>query len=99
MTIQQLTHFQIFNWHDRETYPSLSEAKALFKGTLCGGLRQDSLVFEDQLKVREEAEDAIRQTKGQRFILGSGCVVPITAPHGNLVAATKSVKSLVEGEK
>ena len=83
-SLLRLFDFQIVNWHDRETYPSLAEAKTLFKGTLCGGLRQDTLVLEDQVKVREEAEDAIRQTKGQRFILGTGCVVPITASHGNL---------------
>jgi len=61
-------------------------------------LRQDTLVLEDQAKVarrglcQEEAADAIKQTKSQRFILGTGCVVPITASHGNLVAARKSVR-------
>jgi len=91
--------FQIVNWHDRETYPTLAEAQSLFNGALCGGLRQDTLVLEDQAKVarrglcQEEAADAIKQTKSQRFILGTGCVVPITASHGNLVAARKSVDS------
>ncbi len=84
-------NFQIVNWHDRETYPSLSEAQTLFNGVVCGGLRQDTLVLEDRTKVMEEAQDAIRQTQGRRFILGTGCVVPITAAHGNIVAATKSV--------
>ncbi|MBI5942956.1 MAG: uroporphyrinogen decarboxylase [Chloroflexi bacterium] len=84
--------FQIVNWHDRETFPSLAEAQSLFKGTLCGGLRQDTLVLEEQDKVEGEAADAIQQTKGQRFILGTGCVVPITASHGNLVAARRSVE-------
>ena len=86
--------FQIVNWHDRETYPSLAEAHSLCRGALCGGLRQDTLVFEDQAKVKEEAADAIQQTKGRRFILGTGCVVPITASHGNLVAASGSVDPL-----
>ena len=85
-------NFQIVNWHDRETSPTLAEAGGLFSGVLCGGLRQDTLVLEDQAKVREEAADAIEQTKGRRFILGTGCVVPITASHGNLVAARKSVQ-------
>jgi uroporphyrinogen decarboxylase len=89
----RLFNFQIVNWHDRETYPSLAEAKTLFRGTLCGGLRQDTLVLEDQAKVREEARDAIRQTKGQHFILGTGCVVPITASHGNFMAALDSVRA------
>ena len=86
-------NFQIVNWHDRETYPTLAEAQSLFSGALCGGLRQDTLVLEEQAKVKEEAADAIKQTKSQRFILGTGCVVPITASHGNLLAARKSVDS------
>jgi uroporphyrinogen decarboxylase len=84
--------FHVVNWHDRETYPTLAEAQSLFKGALCGGLRQDTLVLEEQAKVKEEAADAIKQTMGERFILGTGCVVPITASHGNLVAARKSVE-------
>jgi uroporphyrinogen decarboxylase len=91
-SLLRLFNFQIVNWHDRETYPSLSEAQNLFKGTLCGGLRQDTLVFEDQAKVREEAQDAILQTKGIRFILGTGCVVPITASYGNIKTAIESVR-------
>lgn len=91
-SLLRLLNFQIVNWHDRETHPSLAEAHSLFKGVLCGGLRQDTLVLEDQARVKEEAADAIQQTKGQRFILGTGCVVPITASHGNLITARESVE-------
>ncbi|HEY5729596.1 MAG TPA: uroporphyrinogen decarboxylase family protein [Anaerolineales bacterium] len=80
-------NFQIVNWHDRETHPSLSEAQQLFSGVLCGGMRQDTLVYRNQAEVQKEAADAIQQTKGNRFILGTGCVVPIIAPHGNILAA------------
>ncbi len=85
-------NFQIINWHDRETQPNLKEALSLYKGVLCGGLRQDTLVLEDPAKVKEEAQDAHEQTKGERFILGTGCVVPITASHGNLTTARRSVE-------
>lgn len=91
-SLLRLVDFQIVNWHDRETYPSLAEAQSLFRGVLCGGLRQDTLVFEDQAKVRQEAEDAIKQTKSHRFILGTGCVVPVIASHGNIMAAKRSVE-------
>lgn len=80
-------NFPIVNWHDRETFPSLKEAQGLYSGVVCGGMRQDSLVFGDQAEVRNEAADAIQQTDGKRFILGTGCVVPVIASHGNLVAA------------
>jgi uroporphyrinogen decarboxylase len=91
-SLLRLVDFQIVNWHDRETYPSLSEAQSLFKGALCGGLRQDSLTLEYPDQVKREAEDAIKQTNGRRFILGTGCVVPVTASRENYLAARKSVE-------
>lgn len=91
-SLLRLVDFQIVNWHDRETYPSLSEAQSLFKGALCGGISQDSLTLEYPDQVKSEAEDAIKQTNGRRFILGTGCVVPITASHENYMAARKSVE-------
>jgi uroporphyrinogen decarboxylase len=84
--------FQIVNWHDRESHPSLAEAQRLFAGAVCGGMRQDTLVYRDQAQVQEEVADAIRQTSGKRFILGTGCVVPVIASHGNIVIARKSVE-------
>lgn len=84
-------HFQIINWHDRETYPSLLEAQQLYSGVTCGGMRQDTLVYGNQAEVQKEAADAIQQTNGKRFILGTGCVVPIIASHGNLLAARNAV--------
>ncbi|MDQ2693207.1 MAG: uroporphyrinogen decarboxylase [Chloroflexota bacterium] len=84
--------FPIVNWHDRETYPSMKEAQNLFAGVRCGGMRQDTLVYGTPDQVREEAADAIRQTDGKRFILGTGCVVPVIASHGNISAARESVQ-------
>lgn len=81
---------QVINWHDLETKPDLAGGKERFKGAVCGGLRQwDTMVLGDSDKVREEARMAIELTEGKRFILGTGCVVPITAPYGNLMAAAK----------
>jgi uroporphyrinogen decarboxylase len=85
-------HFPIVNWHDRETFPSLAEAQSQFSGIVCGGMRQDTLVYENQAEVQKEASDAIQQTGGKQFILGTGCVVPIIASHGNILAARKSVE-------
>lgn len=80
-------NFPIVNWHDRETSPSLAEAQKQFNGVVCGGMRQDTLVYGNQAEVQKEAADALQQTGGKRFILGTGCVVPVIAPHGNLMAA------------
>ena len=84
---------QVVNWHDRETAPSLAEAKAIFPGALCGGLRRwDTMVLGSPDDVLAEAYDAIDTTDGLRFILGTGCVSPIVSPHGNLIAARAAVE-------
>jgi uroporphyrinogen decarboxylase len=84
--------FPVVNWHDRETFPSLAEAQKQFPGAVCGGMRQDTLVYQNQVQVQKEAADAIQQTGGKRFILGTGCVVPVIASHGNILTARKSVE-------
>jgi uroporphyrinogen decarboxylase len=88
----RLFDFPVINWHDRESRPTLGEAQSLFRGAVCGGIGQDTLVSGDQAQVREEARDAIEQTRGRRFILGTGCVVPYNAPHENIMAARRSVE-------
>ena len=79
---------QVINWHDLETAPSLANGLERFPGAVCGGLRQwDTMVLGTADEVRREAYAALAATRGRRFILGTGCVVPITAPHGNIMAA------------
>jgi len=85
---------QVLNWHDRQTRPSLTEATRLFDGVLCGGLRQwETMVLGEPPQVVAEAKDAIQATGGRKFMLGTGCVVPITAPHGNVLAARQVVEA------
>jgi len=88
---------KIVNWHDRETLPSLKEARKKFDRVVCGGMRQDTLVYGSPADVRAEAWDALVQTNGKRFVLGTGCVVPIIASHGNLMAAREMALSFGKG--
>jgi uroporphyrinogen decarboxylase len=83
---------QVINWHDRETWPTLAEAQSRFGGAVCGGLqRWDVVVRGAPDQVRKQAVDAIAQTGGRRFILGTGCVTPIVAPTSNIHAAREAV--------
>ncbi|HWQ04525.1 MAG TPA: uroporphyrinogen decarboxylase family protein [Longilinea sp.] len=85
---------QVMNWHDRSTQPNLADGLKRFPGTVCGGLRRiESMILGTPEAIQAEAEDAIDQTDGLRFILGTGCVVPITAPYGNLLAARNAVEN------
>lgn len=91
-SLLRLMNFQIVNWHDRETYPALSEAKSLYRGVACGGIRQETLYSGNPAQVKEEAVNAIQQTKGKRFILGTGCVVYYQSAHENIMAAIESTR-------
>lgn len=84
----------VINWHDRETPPSLTEGQKKFRegGAVCGGMRQwATMVLGTPEQARTEARQAIEATGGRRFILGTGCVTPITAPRVNLRAAREAV--------
>jgi uroporphyrinogen decarboxylase len=82
----------VINWHDRDTWPSLRQAQARFTGVVCGGLQRDrTMVLSTPQSVTIEALDAIRETEGKRFILGTGCVLPIIAPRANIWAARQAV--------
>lgn len=84
---------RVINWHDRETWPTLAEGKELFGGAVCGGLqRWEVMVQGTPTQVQEQAADAIAQTRGERFILGTGCVTPVVAPTSNIHAARAAVE-------
>jgi uroporphyrinogen decarboxylase len=84
---------QVLNWHDVETPPSLGEALQRTNKALCGGLRQwETMLRGRPEQVQSEAQAALEATGGRRFILGTGCVTPITAPTANILAARRAVE-------
>ncbi len=84
---------QVLNWHDQHTKPNLNDAQQIFDGVVCGGLKQwETLVNGTPNQVTDEAVRAIDSTHGERFILGTGCVLPVTAPHANILAVRQSVE-------
>jgi uroporphyrinogen decarboxylase len=85
---------QAVNWHDQETPPSLAEALERFPRALVGGIRQwDTMLRGTPDWVRVEVQAAIEETERQRLIVGTGCVVPITSPVGNIRAVREAVES------
>jgi uroporphyrinogen decarboxylase len=85
----------VLNWHDLESFPDLDTGKHIFPGAVCGGLKQwETLVNGNSEQILAEAKAAIHKTNSSRFILGTGCVLPITAPHTNILAARNSVDIL-----
>ncbi|MGB8980679.1 MAG: uroporphyrinogen decarboxylase family protein [Anaerolineales bacterium] len=85
----------IINWHDRDTAPDLADGQNRFQWIVCGGLqRERTMELGTPEQVTAEARQAIQATGGRRFILGTGCVTPITAPRANLLAARRIVEEL-----
>jgi uroporphyrinogen decarboxylase len=85
---------QAVNWHDRETAPSLPEALVRFPGALVGGLqRWETMVCGTAEQVRDLVWATLEETGGQRVIIGTGCVTPVSAPLGNVRAAREAVET------
>lgn len=85
---------QVFNWHDRETSPNLKLGKEIFMKTVCGGLdRNETMVLGDKENIRSEINDALEQTDGKNHILGTGCVLPLNTPFGNIKSAVEFTRS------
>jgi uroporphyrinogen decarboxylase len=83
---------QVWNWHDRETGPSLTDGLARIKGAACGGIARDSVMLCGLPgDVRQQVADAIAQTNGRRYIVGTGCVTMIPTPEANIRAAIEGV--------
>ncbi len=80
----------IVNWHDREFGPSMDQAGYMWGHSLCGGLSRSTLTFGSAQDVKDEADESMSGKHAARLLLSTGCVVPIIAPHGNLLAAASS---------
>jgi uroporphyrinogen decarboxylase len=83
----------ILNWHDQETDPSLFEAKNIWDQVVCGGLNRTlTMVLGTPQAAVDEAQIAVEQTESTRFVLGTGCVLPVTTPFGNIMSVRKIVE-------
>lgn len=81
---------QIINWHDRETLPSLKEASRSTGKVLCGGInRIATMVHGNAEDIESDISDAIAQLNSKKFMLGTGCVLPIITPYGNIKHAVE----------
>jgi uroporphyrinogen decarboxylase len=88
----------VLNWSDRLTGLSLREVRAKTDKCLMGGWHEFGPLSNGPLDgIRAEAEDAIAQTGGRKFILANGCSVPDDTPNGWLEAA-RDIAEMIELE-
>jgi uroporphyrinogen decarboxylase len=75
---------QFVNWHDRECGINVSDGLKQIAGAASGGISRWSLHEETPDKALREMEEALAQTNGRRLLLGTGCVLMVTTPTGNI---------------
>jgi uroporphyrinogen decarboxylase len=86
---------QVLSWSDRLAGPSLRDARAKTSKCLMGGWHEFGALSNGPTdEIRREAEDAIRQTGGRKFILANGCSVPDATDHQWLHEARELVEAL-----
>ena len=68
---------QVLSWSDRLAGPSLREARVRTSKCLMGGWHEfGALSNGPEEQILAEAQDAVAQTGGRKFILANGCSVP-----------------------
>jgi len=81
------------NWHDRQTPPSLAEARERFSGCLAGGLDEGGpLAGGTPEECAAQVRDAVAQAGGRRLIVAAGCVTLVDTPEANLRAVRAAVE-------
>jgi uroporphyrinogen decarboxylase len=86
---------QVLSWSDRLAGPSLREARLLTSKCLMGGWHEfGPLANGPEEAIRAEAQDAVAQTGGRKFILANGCSVPDDTDPEWLYAAREIAEDL-----
>lgn len=83
----------MINWHDRTTYPNLSQAKERFNGVLVGGIERLEISTGTPDEAAAQAKDAVAQTGGRRHVVAPSCVIPTNTPEANIRAVIAAVQS------
>ena len=78
------------SWHDRETDPSLAEARAQTRKPFLAGLDRHLLESGPVAEITAQAHDAIAQTDRRGLILAPSCVIPPHTPAEHLSAARQA---------
>lgn len=102
--IARLYPNNVLNWHDRNTFPSLQEARRLTDKALLAGIRaatklvagrevrDDITVDGTPEEIIAHVREAIAAVDGKKLLLGPGCCVDQFAKEENLLAVRQAVE-------
>jgi uroporphyrinogen decarboxylase len=81
------------NWHDRQVYPSLKEARSMSDLCLIGGLHEKGVISNgNPEEVVREICGALADAGTEKIMIGPGCVTDPNPPKANLYAARLAVE-------
>ena len=97
---------EVLNWHDRQTGPTLAEAREKTGKVFLGGLREgpeivgshlvyDSVMAKDGASaesIKAHIREAIAMVNGKGLIIGPGCVADPRSPEACLKAVREAVE-------
>jgi len=83
--------YNVLNWSDRTTPPSLAEARERVSSCIMGGINEVTAAQVTPEEIKAQVRDAIEQTGGRKFIVTCGCAVPTPTPEANLFAVKEAV--------
>ena len=81
------------NWHDRTTFPNLTQAKERFNGVMVGGIERVEISTGTTEEAAAQATDAVSQTGGRRHVVAPSCVIPTNTPDANIRAVIAAVQA------
>lgn len=76
----------VLNWHDQDCDVSLGAGLQQIAGAASGGVSRETMHLGTPQEVVGEARTAMAETKGERLILGTGCVIMTNTPLRNIRA-------------
>lgn len=82
----------VINWADRDSGPSLAEARQITDKALAGGLSLQTLLNDGKEEVVAEVRDAIAQADERGLIIAPACVIRGPSPDANLQAARRALE-------
>lgn len=96
----------VLNWHDRQTNPTLKEARAKTGKVFLGGLREGPAIVGTALEydsimatggvtpadIKKHIQEAIDMVDGKGLLVGPGCVADPRSPEENLHAVRAAVE-------
>lgn len=88
---------EAFSWSHFNSGPSLTQARALTRAALVGGLNEQLIDRQSEAEAIEDVRRSLAEAGPGPLILGPGCAIPSDTPHHVLKAVADAARALTAG--